>query len=129
MEIALTRFCNGMIGIGQVPDTMPFAPAVEVGWRLDSKFWGQGFAHEGAFAALKFGFEQLQLEEIVSFTTVTNVRSRRVMEKLGMHRREEDDFDHPKLKPDHPLVHHVLYRLSQREWIQKHLFFVKMESL
>lgn len=60
---------------------------------------------------------QLQLEEIVSFTTVTNLRSRRVMEKLGMHRREEDDFNHPKLKPDHPLVHHVLYRLSRREFL------------
>lgn len=101
----------GFTGLWQVPETYPFAPAVEVGWRLARAHWGMGFATEGARASVDFGFGELGLDEIVSMTAVDNVRSRRVMEKLGMTRHPADDFDHPRLPEGSPLRRHVLYRL------------------
>lgn len=109
----------GFIGLHLVDkSTLPahFTPAVEIGWRIAFDYWGQGYATEGANAALAYGFETLNLEEIVSFTAVQNMRSRRIMEKIGMHRDPKDDFDHPKLPEGHPLRRHVLYRLKQKEW-------------
>lgn len=103
----------GVVGIGVPSFQAAFTPCVEIGWRLPFEHWGHGYATEAARAALAFGFEQLGLPEIVSFTTVTNVRSRRVMERLGMYRTPDDDFMHPKLPDGHPLQPHVLYRLSQ----------------
>jgi 3-dehydroquinate dehydratase/shikimate dehydrogenase len=109
----------GFIGLGHVPDVLPFAPAVEIGWRLAFEYWGQGYATEGALASLKYGFETLKLGEIVAFTATQNERSRRVMEKLGMHRDPKDDFDSPKIPEGHPLRSHVLYRLNKTEWNEK----------
>jgi ribosomal-protein-alanine N-acetyltransferase/3-dehydroquinate dehydratase/shikimate dehydrogenase len=96
------------------PFEASFTPCVEIGWRLARPWWGQGFATEGARAALAYGFECLDLPEIVSFTVPANTRSRRVMEKLGM--RYTEDFEHPHIDPGHPLCGHVLYRLSRAEW-------------
>ena len=106
----------GFIGLHGAPDSVPFAPAIEVGWRLARPFWGRGFATEGAQGALRFGFYALGLDEIVSFTSVVNLRSRRVMERLGMARRPEDDFEHPFVTEGHVLRPHVLYRLSAADW-------------
>lgn len=109
----------GFIGLENVIFSAPFnktAPAVEIGWRLSFAHWGKGYATEGALAALKYGFEALDLEEIVSFTPVLNQRSRHVMEKIGMHRHPEDDFDHPELSEGHPLSKFVLYRLKKSKW-------------
>ena len=106
----------GFIGLSQVPFTAHFTPAVEIGWRLAHEFWGRGYAPEGAQAALKYGFETLNLSEIVSFTTVTNERSQKVMRKIGMHHTPQDDFDYPKLVAGHPLIRHVLYRTQKDEW-------------
>ena len=78
--------------------------------------WGRGLATEGARAILGYGFEVLGLKEVVSFTVPANVRSRRVMEKLGMGHDPGDDFDHPRLPENHPLRPHVLYRLRRSEW-------------
>jgi RimJ/RimL family protein N-acetyltransferase len=89
-----------------------FTPAVEIAWRLDSKYWGKGYATEAAKAIVNFAFTTLKLEEVVSFTVENNIRSRRVMEKIGMHHNPHDDFDHPKLQKNSPLCRHVLYRLS-----------------
>ncbi|HZM73189.1 MAG TPA: GNAT family N-acetyltransferase [Candidatus Polarisedimenticolia bacterium] len=94
-----------------------FMPAVEVGWRLARHAWGFGYATEAGAAALRYGFETLGLEEIVSFTTVANARSRRVMERLGMTRDPADDFDHPNLPVGHPIRPHVLYRLPKAAWL------------
>lgn len=102
----------GFIGLNHPRFEAPFTPCVEIGWRLAADYWGQGYATEGAQAALKYGFETLGLPEILSFTAVTNHRSRRVMEKLGMTHNAEDDFDHPLLPAGHPLQRHVLYRLQ-----------------
>lgn len=93
-----------------------FTPALEIGWRLARDAWGHGYATEAATAVLAHGFDVLGLEEIVSFTIPANVRSRRVMERIGMHRDPIDDFDHPRLPAGHPMRRHVLYRLPRAEW-------------
>jgi ribosomal-protein-alanine N-acetyltransferase len=108
----------GMIGLAVPSFRAPFTPCVEVGWRLLVEHWGRGYATEGARAALAFGFDRLALAEIVSFTAVRNVRSRQVMERLGMHRTPDDDFLHPSLPDGHPLRAHVLYRLSEAAYRQ-----------
>ncbi len=106
----------GYIGLSVPAFVAPFTPCVEIGWRLAHEHWGRGYATEGARAALAFGFAALKLEQIVSFTVPANVRSRRVMERLGMTRDPADDFDHPGLPAGHRLRRHVLYRIHpQRE--------------
>jgi RimJ/RimL family protein N-acetyltransferase len=108
--------------IGTVGLTIPsFAPerTVEVGWRLAHDAWGHGYATEAARVAARFAFEVLELPEIVSYTAARNVRSRRVMDKLGMARVDPSapfDFVHPRLADDHPLRPHVTYRLSREAW-------------
>ena len=62
-------------------------PMVEVGWRLAHEHWGHGYVTEAAREALRFGFEACGLDEIVSFTVPQNDRSRRVMERIGLHPR------------------------------------------
>lgn len=106
----------GFIGLSVPRFEAPFTPCVEIGWRLAAEHWGRGFATEGARAALKFGFDSLGLEEIVSFTVPENVRSRRVMEKLGMSHDPAEDFAHPLLPADHRLSRHVLYRCRRCNW-------------
>lgn len=102
----------GFTGLRRVPAGIPPSPAVEVGWRLAREHWGQGLAPEAARAALAYGFGQLGLTEIVSFTAEINLPSRRVMEKIGMTHDPERDFDHPRVPADSPLRHHVLYSTS-----------------
>jgi ribosomal-protein-alanine N-acetyltransferase len=89
-----------------------FTPAVEVGWRLARSAWGHGYATEAGREALAFGFGPGGLEEIVSMTAVGNRRSRAVMERLGMRRNPDDDFDHPNVAAGDPLRRHVLYRIE-----------------
>jgi ribosomal-protein-alanine N-acetyltransferase len=103
----------GMVGLNNPDFRAHFTPAVEIGWRLAAEHWGRGYATEAAWAVLAFGFDQLALPEIVSFTTTANVRSRRVMEKLGMRHAPEDDFLHPLIADGHPQRPHVLYRLPR----------------
>ena len=103
----------GFTGLSRPTFEAHFTPAVEVGWRFARDAWGHGYATEAARAALAFGFEVIRLDEIVSFTVPANERSRRVMERLGMHRDPADDFDHPRLTPGDPLRRHVLYRLQR----------------
>lgn len=98
----------------------PFMPAVEIGWRLASHWWGHGLATEAAREAVRYAFESLLLDALVSFTVSANTRSRRVMEKLGMTQNPADDFEHPKLPLGHPLRPHVLYRLARQDWIRGH---------
>ena len=100
----------GFIGLAIPRFQAHFTPCVEIGWRLAAAFWNRGYATEGAQAALKFGFEVLGLPEIVSLTVPGNLASRRVMEKIGMVRNPEDDFDNPLVTEGHPLRRHVLYR-------------------
>lgn len=113
VEVVEPGWFIGFVGLAETGFKAHFTPAVEVGWRLARDYWGRGYASEGARATIAFGFDQLGLEEIVSFTTVGNERSRRVMERLGMTRDPADDFDHPLLAHADPLRPHVLYRLRR----------------
>jgi RimJ/RimL family protein N-acetyltransferase len=113
VELIATKAFIGFIGLSIPAFDAPFMPAVEIGWRLAFEQWGEGLATEGARAALRYGFETLGLEEVVSFTVPSNLRSRRVMEKLGMTHDSAGDFDHPNLPAGHPLRRHVLYRIKR----------------
>ena len=106
----------GFTGLAAVPWEAHFTPAIEVGWRLAPEAWGHGYATEAAREAVRFGFEDAELDEIVSFTVPANVRSRAVMERLGMTHDPADDFDHPRLPVGHPLRRHVLYRIDRESW-------------
>lgn len=105
----------GFVGLSVPHFQAHFTPCVEVGWRIAHDHWGQGYATEGAEAALAVGFGELGLTEVVAMTVPANARSRRVMEKLGMRRDPEGDFDHPSIAEGHPLRCHVLYRVSAAE--------------
>ena len=110
----------GYIGLSVPRFNAHFMPCVEIAWRLAAPWWGQGYATEGAQAALAFGFQELGLTEIVSFTATINVRSWRVMERIGMHHDVAGDFDHPVLPPGHPLRRHVLYRATPSIMLPNH---------
>lgn len=110
-ELRSSNAFIGFVGLNVPSFRAHFTPCIEIGWRLSPDVWGQGLATEGAQAVVKYGRNVLKLKEIVSFTVPLNVRSRRIMEKIGMSHDPADDFDHPQLPPGHPLRRHVLYRL------------------
>jgi RimJ/RimL family protein N-acetyltransferase len=116
VELAASAEFVGSVGLYRVPYQAHFTPAVEVGWRLARRYWGQGYATEAAEAALQYGFEALRLPEIVANTAVANASSQRVMQRLGMSRDPADDFDHPRVPEAHPLRRQVLYRLPADRW-------------
>jgi RimJ/RimL family protein N-acetyltransferase len=113
VEVKKTKEFIGFVGLHIPAFTAHFTPCVEIGWRLNSQYWGRGYASEAAKEVLKKAFTDLKLTEVVSFTTVHNTRSRKVMEKIGMHYDPCEDFQHPNLPLDHPLSKHVLYRIKQ----------------
>jgi RimJ/RimL family protein N-acetyltransferase len=100
----------GFVGLAVPQFEASFTPCVEVGWRLRRECWGRSLAYRGALLALEYGFGKLKLPEIVSFTAVQNLRSRRLMERLEFVHDEAGDFDHPALPEGHALRRHVLYR-------------------
>lgn len=102
----------GLTGLNTPTFTAPFTPCVEIGWRYRREFWGRGVAFQAAQQALAYGFETLRLDEIVAFTAAGNLRSRRLMERLGFHHDAGQDFEHPFIPAGHALRCHVLYRLS-----------------
>jgi RimJ/RimL family protein N-acetyltransferase len=107
----------GFTGLSSPRFTTDFTPCVEVGWRLARQHWGNGFAPEAARAAIDWGFAHLDLpnDEVVSFTTVANANSRRVMEKIGMVEDPDRAFDHP-LYPEWSGARHVLYATTRQHW-------------
>ncbi|MBT8401196.1 MAG: GNAT family N-acetyltransferase [Rhodothermia bacterium] len=106
----------GFVGLSVPRFEAHFTPAVEIGWRIAAEHWNNGFATEGARAALRHAFETLLLDEVVALAVPANRASRRVMEKIGMIHNAEDDFDHPELPDGHPQRRHVLYRIACRQW-------------
>ena len=109
----------GYIGLAVPRFEAAFTPCVEIGWRLASPHWGQGLATEDARAALRHGFEALELLDLVSFTVPANLRSRGVMERLGISHDALEDFDHSLLAEGHLLRRHVLYRLRRLRWTEQ----------
>ena len=108
----------GFIGLSVPRRVLPFSPCVEIGWRLKRSAWGQGFATEGASACLKVGFEQLGLDEIVSFTTLANTPSVAVMQRIGLH-NQHADFEHEGVPVGHPQRLHGLYKITQAQWLHQ----------
>jgi RimJ/RimL family protein N-acetyltransferase len=112
-ELRETGEFIGFLGLEPVTDDLPFAPAVEIGWRLAAAFHGYGYATEGALRTVRYAFETIGLPGLVSMTTTRNLKSRRVMEKLGMTHDPAENFVHPRVPPDWPEKEHVLYRLER----------------
>lgn len=110
-DVGANRFI-GYVGLAIPRFETHFTPCVEIGWRLAHDAWGHGYATEAARRVLEFGFTTLKLPEIVSFTSVLNARSLRVMQRLGMTHDPGEDFDHPVLPPGHRLERHALYRMK-----------------
>ncbi|POZ63531.1 GNAT family N-acetyltransferase [Chromobacterium alticapitis] len=113
-EIASGGFI-GLVGLAVPRVALPFMPCVEVGWRLRPQAWGRGYASEAAKRALALAFDELARDEVVSFTSLLNLPSQRVMRRIGM-RDAGRDFDHPSVPEGHPLRRHGLYSLKATEW-------------
>ena len=103
----------GFCGIKPGPDGTPIAGEAEIGWRLGHAHWGQGYAREAAEASLAWLWANTPTERAWAITVPANVRSRALMERIGMARVEDGDFDHPALVEGHPLRRHVLYRIDR----------------
>ncbi len=105
----------GMVGLNVPEWRVPFAPCTEILWRLRPEYWGRGVGYAAASQALEKGFTHVGLTEIVAYTTPVNLRSIRLMERLGMERDPQGDFDHPVVPAGHPLRRHVLFRKRRPE--------------
>lgn len=103
----------GCIGVKKVNFQAAFTPAYEIGWRLGAEFWGQGYATEGAKAAMSYAFENWDIADIYSFTVLDNLQSQTVMQKIGMTHLPDASFDHPALDKDDPLSRHILYQIGR----------------
>lgn len=119
VELARDHSFIGFIGLAVPRFQAHFTPCVEIGWRLSAECWAQGLATEGAREMVRYASEEIGLEALVSFTVPGNLRSRRVMEKLGMTHNPSDDFDHPVWPEGHPLRKHVLYRIPLRRRVER----------
>jgi RimJ/RimL family protein N-acetyltransferase len=118
VELQDTGEFIGFIGLSVPRRQLPFSPCVEIGWRLKRSAWGQGYATEGAKACLRVGFDQLGLDEIVSFTTLTNLPSVAVMKRIGMS-DVQADFEHPAVPEGSPLRPHCLYKITRAQWMRR----------
>lgn len=115
VELKSTNHFIGFTGLHQPEAELPFTPCVEIGWRLAKKYWGYGYATEGANAALKYAFETLDLDEVVSFTALNNKKSKAVMVRLNMVNTNQN-FEHPSLPLNHCLREQVLYKTTKESW-------------
>jgi ribosomal-protein-alanine N-acetyltransferase len=107
MDLLSTGEFIGFTGLSQPSFQSWFTPCVEIGWRLKQEAWGCGYATEAALACLQHGWEGLGLERIYSFAVAGNIRSERVMQKIGM--KKHGEFDHPNLDEGSSLRRHLLY--------------------
>ena len=115
LELKHSNEFIGFVGLHECKPVLPFFPCVEIGWRLIRRCWRNGYATEAAGESLRYAFEALGLGEVVSFTTVSNVRSRSVMERLGL-KNTYQNFEHPNIPKGHALSEHVLYKITKANW-------------
>ena len=108
----------GFVGLHKPAYDLPVTPCVEVGWRLEKEYWGKGYATEAARESLRFAFEELKLNEVYSFASVSNKRSWSVMKRLNMVNTGYN-FEHPIIPKNHPLREHVLYKITAEDWATK----------
>jgi ribosomal-protein-alanine N-acetyltransferase len=117
VEIKDTGEFIGYLGFYTATFEAEFTPCVEIGWRLDNKFWNKGYATEGAKRCLDYGFKSLGFQEVFSFTSLLNKPSVNVMKKIGL--KEHRTFLHPALCEGHPLREHVLYKIDKETYLRK----------
>jgi RimJ/RimL family protein N-acetyltransferase len=103
----------GFCGLKPGPADTPLEGRVEIGWRLRADAWGKGYAREAAQASLDWGVANLRDDAIWAITVIANTRSWGLMERLGMARRADLDFDHPGLPADSPLLRHITYSIAR----------------
>lgn len=115
VETRATREFIGLVGLHTTASELPFSPSIEISWRLATRHWGKGYATEAARGAIRVGFAQLRLPDIVAFTAVGNIRSRAVMERIGM-RNTGELFEHPKVPVGSVLRTHCVYRITREQW-------------
>lgn len=113
IELIDTSEIIGFVGLNYTDFPAHFTPAVEIGWRIGSQYWDKGYAFEAASAIRDYAFDELGLDELVTFTVPANKRSIKLMEKLGFERDSDGDFPHPHIDKDSPFSKHVLYRLAK----------------
>jgi RimJ/RimL family protein N-acetyltransferase len=113
VELAEREAFIGLVGLARPRFEIPLMPCVEIAWRIASPHWRQGYATEAARASVDFGFHHHQLSEILAWTSRDNHASQRVMEKLGMRRDPDADFDHPNLPVGSRLRRHLVWRLTR----------------
>jgi len=106
----------GFCGIGYVSEKMPFAPAIEIAWRLDYAYWGKGYGTEAARAVLNHAFTDLNLKEIVAYSVEDNTRAIHMMNKLDLKKDAKGSFHRPGLAKDHPNGDYALYRLKKKDF-------------
>jgi len=116
LEIPGVHPFAGFVGLSVPGYEAPWMPAVEIGWRLAPTAWHQGYASEGATAALAFAFTHLELPQVVALSVPTNTPSHNVMHRIGMLRDAAADFDHPRVPEDSPLRRHILHRIAPEQW-------------
>lgn len=112
VEIKSNSELIGFIGFSHPKFEEYFTPCVEIGWRIDQKFWNNGYATEAAKICLKYGFEKLKFDKIYSFTAKINKKSINVMNKIGL--EKESEFNHPSLNEESELRLHVLYSIRNK---------------
>lgn len=115
LEVKSTGRFIGFTGLSPMPDDIPGAGGVEIGWRLARAAWHHGYATEAARAAMTVAFGVLGLTELWSTTAVLNEPSQAVMRRIGM--TEVARYDHPRIADGHPLRPHVAYHLAHRQEI------------
>ncbi len=115
LETRSERKCIGFVGLNATAPELPFSPSIEISWRLAAPHWGKGYASEEGRGALRVGFARLRFDDIVAFTAVGNLRSRAVMERIGMHDTEKP-FEHPKVPVGSVLRTHCVYRVTRKQW-------------
>lgn len=103
----------GFCGLNAGPAGTPLEGELEIGWRLARAYWRQGYAREAALACLDWTWANLAIEALFSMTVPANTASWGLMERLGMHRLADQDFDHPNVPDGSPLKRHIVYRIDR----------------
>ena len=125
VELKKTGEFIGFVGLSIPEFEAHFTPCIEIGYRLSSQHWGKGYATEAAQTVLDYAFNELKLNKIVSFTSILNKKSIRVMEKIGLKKVKEGNFYHPCLPQDHKLSLHVLYTITKNEYKNRKNYYEK----
>lgn len=120
VELKSTNQFIGFVGLHYQDknNSIPNTPFIEIGWRLSAKYWRSGYASEAAKKALEFAFETLDVHSVYAFTALKNLPSQKVMMKIGMENIKHD-FNHPRVKQEHELSRHCLFKITKLQWLNQ----------